>query len=313
MILIRNYRFILLCLLVGIGLIGGHQKAWAGNAIKFVHIADLPQWTGDYSTLQWLNKSQYEDSPSPWHGEFPDVRLGSKVASARLWDMGFYDLPTGIQPSLPLIGGWEKVKTERKDRSCARYVLSLFHPATGRRAVWNVVFERNTIFFSRWVDTITRECFGVGEVFYINTRYIAFKTSEPGWIFFDRQDGVFLPMVVEGNPNHWINLFVSPQGEVLIEVQVDAKGSSHTTRDDRPADGIRQVTYRGKPLIAPLDARESEQAVRVYQTSHDLFVPKRQPRPVKIEQPRMAAPASPTGPPGRNPKELDSSHIAPPS
>lgn len=208
------------------------------KSLTVVHVADLPRWSGDAKALAWLNADDFHSTAA---GPPPDVRLGVTRQNQVLYEYSMND----PGESLPLLAGWRITMENSND--CLSIDYALEHPQKGHHLL-EVRHNRTDIWLSRAMSCIG----GTATIFYtivLNDRYLAFMTSEPGLRFFDMRDGVVLPLVVLDNPNHFTNVYLSPDGEVLVEIQVNDEGKTNARWVDRQADGVRRVVFEGNPLV----------------------------------------------------------------
>jgi hypothetical protein len=238
----------------------GEASLWGRIASVFsadmtvVHVADLPPWSGDTTTLAWLNPS---DVNSTAVGPWPDVRMGVRRQNQLLYPY----MMNEPGESLPLIGGWSIAM--ENSHECLSINYSLEHPQKERQPL-EVKHRREDIWLSRALSCIG----GTATIYYtvvLNDRYLAFMTSEPGLRFFDVTNGVVLPLIVLDNTNHYTNLYASPAGEVLVEIQVDVDGKTNATSIDRQADGVRRVVFNGAPLAGGAVPNVAEELTRLNQ------------------------------------------------
>ncbi|NOU41001.1 MAG: hypothetical protein HOO85_06990 [Methylotenera sp.] len=230
------------------------NPAIAETKVQTIHIADLPIWKGDLKGLLWLTSPKSleiyggEDFPSK---DVPRSRQGviehPAVIHSSLWEKR----PEVNIDSLTLPDGW---KVNVSGEGCLKLNLTV-QKSSGTGDTWMMEKDRTKGFFERRLG-----CIGGGANVYhgvlLNSRYFAFASAEPGWIFFDRQTGKFLPLVVQTNPNHLSNLYVTNDGRVLVDAYFGDFQSITSTNIDRRADGIREILFLGKYLVAPLVEEE---------------------------------------------------------
>lgn len=210
------------------------------QAIESIHIAELPLWTSTEET-RWLTPSKF---PSTSDGALPSLRYNTKKMNTQI------DLRYG-GPDLPLIKNWTLHSSP--EQGCLKYRIVL---KNGDKTVSFLTSKnRNSGFLDRRLSCLGGSA-SIYNAYYLNSQYIAFNTSEPGWVFFDHKNGGFLPFVLETNPNHHSHLFITNTGRVLVEIQENSQGKTNSTGIDRKADGLREVVLGGKNLEAPFDEKD---------------------------------------------------------
>jgi hypothetical protein len=88
-----------------------------------------------------------------------------------------------------IIGGWSLIPDDQ--RSCFTYIVKL-GDEKGNIARKEIKLMKNSSFLSKWSQCTFAGSAAVYDAYILNTKYIAITTSEPGFIFFNRQDGTFL-------------------------------------------------------------------------------------------------------------------------
>lgn len=135
----------------------------------------------------------------------------------------------------------------------------LIHKLILKKESTTVTFEvkqnRNSGFLERRASCIGGKS-SVYEAFYLNSQYMAFNTSEPGWIFFDYKNAKFLPFIINTNPNHISNLFATKSGKILIEIQPNTQVKTKSTGIDKEANGLREIIVNSQRLEAPLNTND---------------------------------------------------------
>lgn len=207
-----------------------------------VHVANLPQ-IDDKEQMVWLNPPQFNSSAD---GQSPIVRYKTQAwptTMAYLGNRGFV-----LDEPIKLFGGWNVQAPEKN--SCLDYKLVLKRDTV--IAKFNIKRNRQSGFFSRRLSCIGGSATAY-EAIYLNSRYMAFSTSEPGWIFFDYKNGKFMPFIIATNPNHGSNLFVTKSGKILVEIQVNTQGKTNSSVSDKEANGLREINVNSQKLEAPLN------------------------------------------------------------
>ena len=142
------------------------------------------------------------------------------------------------------------------------YNLTLIRSIDGKLASFNVMTDRPTEAYSwiHWrIDRSLRRELNFGgnsaTVYWadvVNTRYIAFMTSEPGYIFFDRKLGKFLPDVFLSANCDNSRFLVSKTGRVYLHITYNEMCGDEKSRSyDRWYDVSEK-------LMAPISISEYE-------------------------------------------------------
>jgi hypothetical protein len=226
--------------------------------LTILHVADLRKASPNAGNLYWLNPPNISNLSG---GASPTERLGVVQRASQIYTHQFGD---SSRHGLVLPGGWQ-VELGKNDlnepKTCLAIDLTLRWPQDNSAVTWRVEKERQSGLLSRHISCMG----GSADVFntvVLNSRFFAFNTSEPGWIFFDRYKGEFLPLIVKGNPNHTTNLYANDRGEIFIDIEPDHLGSTAMTWIDRRADGLRIIPLlMGKvdgsmPKINPLTPKD---------------------------------------------------------
>jgi hypothetical protein len=179
-----------------------------------IPIESMVHWNGSTSQLTWLNPESYgstSDGPSPVQ------RLGAAIEDARLYP---YQLDHSLPPDgLELLDGWRVLPNRIKDfKDCLQYEIRLQN-TNGKEELFTVESKREENYFSR---NFLRCIGGRATTYYVvvvNAKYLAFMTSEPGWVFFDRINGKFLNTIATElrNCGFGSNLLRTTSGQMLIE------------------------------------------------------------------------------------------------
>lgn len=193
--------------LSGAMFLAGLLSACASHGPAVVSLRTLPAWSGDISTLTWVNPTSVstERSQTP---QLPGIS----------WQVIYpYALHSHAPtPALPLPGGYTvalELKPPQDDGLENR--LTIINTSTGKEHSWLIQLNRQDWYISRVLSLMG----GRATAFYavaINQRYLAFLTADPGWIFFDRQQDQFLPLIVQGDPNYLTPLYLTPDGQALM-------------------------------------------------------------------------------------------------
>lgn len=226
------------------------QAHAARQTVQVIPVAELPRWEGDPSTLKWLNPRLFRSSVD---GPAPDSRMGVERFSTVLHP---YALSMAAKPGrpAPLVDGWQVEAV--KPKTCLTSTLVLRHQPSGRKAQWSVRKHRAAGLLDAALHC-AEEPATTDHAVLLNSRYIAFLTSDGGWIFFDRTDGRFLPLVILTVADHHSDLYVTPEGRVLVDI--DSSYDPATGSVVRRSDGIREIIFNGQPLVAPINPSEAEE------------------------------------------------------
>lgn len=226
------------------------QAHAAKDKVQTIPVADLPRWEGDTTTLKWLNPRLFRSSVD---GPAPDSRMGVERLPTVLHP---YSLAMATQPGrpAPLVDGWEVEAVRPK--TCLSSTLTLHHRPSGRKAQWVVRKHRAAGLIDAALNCADAPA-TTDHAVLLNSRYFAFLTSDGGWVFFDRVDARFLPLVILTEQGHHSDLYVTPEGRVLVDI--DSSYDPATRTVTRGPSGVREVRLDGAPLEAPLTPAEVDE------------------------------------------------------
>ncbi|WP_439607598.1 hypothetical protein [Hydrogenophaga sp.] len=220
--------------------------------VETVGMRDLPVYEGSAAELIFLeDDSRIRRNPSPGRTG------GAQVVEAEMDISPFYPHVVG---GADLPGGW---RVDTQSRGCWKSDIRMEHAATGRVSTFTTEMSRE----ARWFDRLS-QCIGMSASTYSvtapNQRYFAFRTSEPGWVFFDRSDGQFLPLVIGTDPNRQSNLFVDSSGHMLVDVT--SRGGSRSELARRLDTTVFRVVWRGEWLRGAISREEWREAAKTNAT-----------------------------------------------
>lgn len=231
------------------------HASWFDKSVvpQTIPVSKMPSWKGDTRELLWLTSF---DSKSSHDGPLPNDRIGAVPTSAIMHPYRITNNYYGN--ALPLPGGWEVMPTSKT--GCLEHEFTLYRPTDNKHATWIVKKDRHANFVSRRLG-----CIGGGATVYfgvvVNSRFFAFATAEPGWIFFDRKKGEFLPFVVQDNPNFSTHLYVDRAGQILIEIQPGTYISEANLKSTQQDQGIRKIVFNGESLIGLWNPRDLQEVI----------------------------------------------------
>jgi hypothetical protein len=184
---------------------------------EYVYADDLPVWTGDDKSLEFL-------STSP-----PRTQSQAKQRIPRFWFGREHMPPAGLLPD-----GWAVDPPSADGRanwfSDGVINFTLRNPRTGKAATWAIHEPRVKVIFKE-----SGQPAGISGAYLLNERYMAFSVTDGSFVFFDRSKGEFFPKAVKASRrtpeeacrNEPVNfvficqgdmvaLFLSPQGDVVV-------------------------------------------------------------------------------------------------
>jgi hypothetical protein len=209
--MIRYLKFIALVILIALFTPTHYITRYLSTSPKSIFIESMDHWQGTTIGLQWLDPDSYG---STGDGPSPVQRLGAAIEDARLYPYELdYSLPAD---GLELLDGWRVMPNRLKD--CTQYEIRLKN-VNGKEALFTTVMKRGESYISHNFLA----CIGGSATAYyvvvVNAKYLAFRTSEPGWVFFDRVGGKFLDIIAteSGNCGYGSNLLRTTSGQMLIE------------------------------------------------------------------------------------------------
>lgn len=185
--------------------------------------------------------------------EIPAGTMWSKARNSTLWIAPSFG-PRNAVMELP--GGW--LLSQNGD--CLSGRLSIWSALGQKGASIDLKRERNSNFMSRRMKcSIGGGAHQVYELVVLNSRYFAFSTAEPSWVFFDRQTGQFLPFML-GNQEDNVRLFASETGEVFADARY---GASSKDPHNYPFDALFKLKFQGRELTASHDPQDALDLVRI--------------------------------------------------
>lgn len=121
-----------------------------------------------------------------------------------------------------------------------------------KSALFDIVSDRGSSAIMRWLGyLVSGNCATVFYIARLNSRYLAFLTSEEGYIFFDRKAGRFLNYVLQTRNFFDSKLYVAPDGTVIVHVY-----RSYGTAEASDIESIHVVKYAGLDLTAPFESSD---------------------------------------------------------
>ncbi|KRB99919.1 hypothetical protein ASE11_09705 [Hydrogenophaga sp. Root209] len=220
----------------------------ASAEVETLRMQDLPVYAGSAAELFFLT-----DGAPRGRNPSPGTTGGAQPVAAEINISPFYPHVSG-GADLP---GGRRVDT--RSNGCRSSDIRMEHAATGRVSTFTTEMSRE----SGWFDRLG-QCIGMSATTYSvtvpNQRYFAFTTSEPGWVFFDRSGGRFLPLVIGTDPNRLSHLFVDVAGHMLVDVT--SHGGSKSEQARRLDTTVFKVVWRGEWLQGAIARDEWREAAR---------------------------------------------------
>lgn len=191
----------------------------------------------------------------------------------------YYQLVLSSGTDLP--GGW---RADIEDIGCSRASITLTRTSSDKREQMWVARQIDATVLDRVLN-----CFGPSGVVYdviiANSRYFAFYTAGPAWVFFDRQDGKFLPFTLRTEDNSPSNLFVDAQGQIYLDMsRLFPRG---TASEAINLHNIFLVQLGGQPLVAPISHDDWDWVSR-HNAYRGCLVAQYMGRPCEVGAPRVA-------------------------
>lgn len=198
---------------------------------------DLPLWNGPGPDPRWKESVSGKGKAAVSAGGM--AKSQPTVLYFKLLEYGLTD-----NPPLPMPGGWQFAM---EFQTCLSARLTMTHQLTGSTDSMVVWLNRDESLRNRLMRC-PREYALAWFVVAPNDRYFAFRTSDPGWVFFDRLRSRFLPLLVKDNQPISSSLYSSPAGEVLLSVMGYDGAMS-----------VRSVVYEDQPLSGRFDPQDQLQ------------------------------------------------------
>ncbi len=211
--MIKYLKFIVLVIFIGSCTPRSYVNRYLPISPQSLPIESMQRWEGSTVGLTWLNPESYGSS---FDGPTPVQRWGALIMDSKLYDY-LYDVDYNFPADgLELLDGWRVMPNRIK--GCTQYEIRL-QSANGREALFTVELHREGSYFDHSFLTCIGDHATVYYVVVVNAKYVAFRTSEPGWVFFDRISGKFLNTIASdlGNCGLGSNLFRTTSGQMLIE------------------------------------------------------------------------------------------------
>lgn len=200
------------------------------KSFKYVHVADLPLWSGNSETLSWINPIRLENKTV---GVPPDIKWGAVKLNMIKYSNDLMDVE--MQP-YKFSYDWS---LETSALGCLQSTVAMRNRAMGGKDFFTINQYKNAGTLSRYLS-----CFDhPAAVYYAveTPQYVALMTSEPGWIFYDKDTYSFKPLVVETNRDGASNLYLSSTGQFLIDIQRTQDDNKSLGQGEKSADGIRLI------------------------------------------------------------------------
>ena len=205
--------------------------------LKVIKVKDLPAPNGSYESAELY-------APISIHDELHEIPLK---------DFYFFD-------------GWEFVASS--NNGCLNYYLTLRRISDGFTASTRVTRGRDESFINQTLGCLVGSMTGDYEMRVLDSRYFAFLTSDPGYVFFDRKEQKFIPYVLQTRNCIDSKLFVTKDGMVLVHdiVSDDCKFSEKLNENE----SWHIAKFDGfdlSALVSKLDAESTER----YKSKYSYF------------------------------------------
>ncbi|MBI6882814.1 hypothetical protein [Pseudomonas putida] len=197
---------------------------------KYVHVADLPVWNGNPETLSWINPIRLENKTV---GILPDIKWGANKRNMIVYSN---DLMEVDKQPFKFSYDWS---FETSAVGCLQNTIAMRNRAMGGKDFFTVNQYKNAGALTRYLSCLNHPA----AVYYAveTPRYVALMTSEPGWLFYDKDTYTFKPIVVETNRDEASNLYISSTGQFLIDIQRTPDDDQSLGKGEKKADGIRMI------------------------------------------------------------------------
>lgn len=162
--------------------------------------------------------------------------------------------------------GWEFIASS--NNGCLSYYLTLKRVSDGLIASTKVTQRRDESFINRWSGCLVGSNTGLYAVMLLNSRYFAFFTSDPGYVFFDRKEHQFIPYVLQTKNCIDSKLFTTKAGLVLIHDSVSKACQFSEKLNEKESWHVARSS--GFDLSAPVSRLEMESAEH-YKSKYSYF------------------------------------------
>lgn len=200
------------------------------SAFKYVHVADLPLWSGNPETLSWINPIRLENKTV---GILPDIKWGVNKRSMIKYSNDMMELSK--QP-FKFSYDWS---FESSSVGCLQNTIAMRNRALGGKDFFTINQYQKAGSLVKYLSCFSHPA----SVYYSveTSHYIALMTSEPGWVFYNKDTFAFEKIVVETNRDAASNLYLSSTGQFLIDIQRTPDDDDSLGQGEKKADGIRLI------------------------------------------------------------------------
>lgn len=197
---------------------------------KYVHVADLPKWSGNPETLSWVNPVRLDNKSI---GILPDIKWG---ANKRSYMKYFGELMDVSRQPYKFSYDWS---FESSKNGCLSNTISMRNRALGKRDSFTINQFHRAPSIRRYVSCLSHPA---AAYYAVETqKHVALMTSTPGWVFYNKETFEFEPIVVEVNRDEASNLYISSKGDFLIDIQRTDSDDLSLGDGEKYADGIRSI------------------------------------------------------------------------
>lgn len=200
------------------------------ESFKYVHVADLPVWNGNPDTLSWINPIRLENKTV---GVLPDIKWGAVKLNMIKYSN---DLMEVEKQPFKFSYDWS---FESSSLGCLQSTIAMRNRAMGGKDFFTINQYKNASSLTRYLSCLDHPA----AVYYAveTPHYVALMTSEPGWVFYNKDTYAFKPLVVETNRDEASNLYLSSSGQFLIDIQRNQDDDQSLGKGEKKADGIRLI------------------------------------------------------------------------
>jgi hypothetical protein len=208
-----------------------YPVGYSDNAqFKRVHVADLPLWNGNPESVSWINPIRLDNKTV---GILPDIKWGSNKRN----QIKYLNLMMEVdkQP-FKFSYDWS---FESNAIGCLQNTIAMRNRAMGGKDFFTINQFKSAGKASRYFSCLSHPA----SVYYAveTSHYVALMTSEPGWLFYNKDTYLFEPIVVEVNRDEASNLYITAAGEFLIDIQRTEDDDQSLGQGEKKADGIRKI------------------------------------------------------------------------
>ncbi len=195
----------------------------------YKHVSELPEWRGNPETISWVNPQSSEKRI----GIIPDLKWNANKVNLIKFNKQMTD--ENIQP-LKFSYDWTftsqgngclETRVQMKNlvmRGDDSYFIKTYRRASPLKKYLACFLDIPSVSYA--VET---------------KKYIALLTSEPSWIFYNKETYKFAPLIVGINTDMASNLYIDSLGNFFIDIERTETDPKGVGAGEHRAKGIRSI------------------------------------------------------------------------